>query len=224
MIYARSQQKGLTLIEVMVVVSIFTILIIGLYSALGSGRNAWFDTDASIDLQQNIRRTLSRVTKELRESSPGIDTFSEPYVNIQDGAGINSTDVLEFRIPIICEEDISVINQDTEIAHWGAPLSWGCSSYECMDADASCATLDYKYIRYLIDENNQLLRRIIRPDGTEVREDVFADNIIGFQVNSNNPSPNNTIITVAIEASKKSVVGRLIEAFASVDVQLRNRG
>ncbi|MBF0385914.1 MAG: hypothetical protein HQL27_08600 [Candidatus Omnitrophica bacterium] len=50
-----------------------------------------------------------------------------------------------------------------------------------MEADNDCGTFDYKYIEYLINGNNQLLRRVLDDAYGVVKEEIFAQNISNLQ-------------------------------------------
>lgn len=82
--------KGFTLLEVMVVILIFSIMFAAIFAILTYGRVAWDTADKRIRLQQETRRAMDVITKELRQSSiNGIDDFT-----VGSLAGI-----IIFRIP-----------------------------------------------------------------------------------------------------------------------------
>ncbi len=212
-------KKGFTLVELMIVVVILAIMIGGAYFALTTGESTWFSTDASITVQQNLRQTVEKMTRELTES--GLDQNGVAQYTVNDGTGVNGSDTIRFSIPVICHTGDNVIDANTDVAHWGAPLTWGCTSSSCMDADDVCATVEYKYVYYLLGNNNQLLRRVLNPGGVTIREDILADGILDLQMTV---SADLKVITLNITAQKNSALNRLITAATSIQVFLRNRG
>ncbi len=213
----REEKGGFTLVEMMLSIAVFLIVAAGVYTALSTGRTTWLDSDASIELQQNLRLTLEKITRELHES--GFDKFGIWQVTIGDGTGTNGTDTLRFSIPIICHSGDNVIDSNGDIAYWGAPLTWGCTTSGCMDADDNCFTRDYKFIQYEIDPNNQLLRIILDTNSVAVRQDIIARNISNFQITS---SIDREIVNLQIVAQKTSGTSRVISASVAMDVYLRN--
>ncbi len=211
------KRGGFSLVETMMTTSIFLIVAVGTYSALSSGRSTMFETDTSMTLQQNLRYTLEKVTRELQES--GFDKNGVWQVALSDAAGVNNSDILRFSIPIICHSGDSVIDSNSDVAYWGAPLTWGCTSSSCMDADDNCNTVDYKTLEYSINSSNQLLRKVLDNNSVAVRQDVVAQNITDFQLTN---SADQNVVTLQISAQKKSPTSKTLTAAAGMDVYLRN--
>ena len=71
--------KGFTLVELLVVTAIFLAMIGAVYASLYTGRDSLLSTKAQIQLQENLRRTVQRVTRELQEtglsSYLGMETY-----------------------------------------------------------------------------------------------------------------------------------------------------
>lgn len=208
---------GLTLVESLFTLVIFLLVVGGIYGVLAVGQSTWFETDASIGLQQNIRLVLQKITRELNES--GFDKNGSWQVTISDGTGPGGSDVLRFSVPVICHGGDSVIDANGDVAHWGAPLTWGCTSSSCMDADDDCATVDYKYVEYSMNADNQLTRKVLNPALATQREDLIAQNISDFQLSN---SVNRNVVTIQLTAQNQSLMGRMVTSSASMDVYLRN--
>lgn len=215
----KIKNNGFTLLETIVSIAIFVLAIAGVYTLLLTGQSTFFNEDTNIDIQQSLRATLERITRELHQS--GFDKNGVLQVSILDGAGEDGTDVIKFSMPIICHDGDCIIDANGDIAHWGAPLTWGCTSPACMDADNDCMTIDYKYVAYLKDAQNRLIRRVLDSGNGAVREDVVACNITDFQASL---SPDQNLVTVQTSAQKKSVTHRVIKASTRMEVYLRNRG
>ncbi len=217
--YTKKNCRGFTLVETILAVAIFMVVAAGMYAVLASGRTTWFDTNTSIELQQNLRFMLEKTTRELNES--GFDKNNIWQVAIADGTGVNTTDILKFSIPIICHSGDKIIDSNGSVAYWGAPLTWGCTTSSCMDADNDCATRDYKQIQYALDNSNQLIRSVLDNGGAVVRQDVIARDITDFQLTS---SVDQKVVTLQITAQRKSSANRTLVATVSMDVYLRNKG
>lgn len=201
------------------VVLILAVMVNVMYMSLSAGNESWNTTNAQIQLQESLRLTSLRISKELRES--GKDSNGVSQVVINDAAGVNHSDILKFSIPILCESTGSIIDEDGDVAYWGASLTWGCHDYSCMDADNNCSTLDYDQISYSIDSNNQLIRKVLNDMGATVRQDIFAQNVTDFQATIN---ANETMVTLTINATKNTDSNRPITADNTINVFLRNRG
>jgi prepilin-type N-terminal cleavage/methylation domain-containing protein len=211
--------KGFTLIEMFVVTAIFTVIVGGMYLTLNTGRTTWQRTDAQMQLETDLRQVLEKMSRELRES--GSDQNGTMQLTIEDGAGKANSDIVRFSIPVVCKSGTSVIDANGNVAHWGAPLTWGCSSSSCMDADNDCSTVDYKYVEYRIDNSYQLVRRILNGALTLIRTDVFAVNVTDMQ---GSLSTDSNIVTLTITASGVTHLHLPITISRTQEIHLRNRG
>ena len=211
-------KKGFTLVEVLIVVAIIAVMIRGIFLTLSTGQNTWMTTDVQIQLQDNLRITMDRVSKELRESGSAAGVMK---ITINDAAGVNGSDIIKFSVPILCNAGTSIINANGDVAYWGAPLTWGCTDSTCMDADDDCNTADYSFIQYELDANKQLIRKVLNPGANVIRQDVFAQNISDFQASL---SADQNVVTLMVTAFKTTNLKRQVTATKSMDVLLRNRG
>lgn len=66
-----SRNKGFSLVEIMVAVSIFVGLMFILFAVLSGGRRAWHTSEAQIDVNAEIRKVMAKITAELSEAGPG---------------------------------------------------------------------------------------------------------------------------------------------------------
>lgn len=82
-------KKGLTLIELMVVLLIFTIVFSAIFAILTVGRSSWQIGNMQIQVQQEARRAMEAMTRQLRGAS-NIDPYS-----FADGV---SVDYLKFTL------------------------------------------------------------------------------------------------------------------------------
>ena len=60
------KQKGLTLIELLVAMTITGILGAGIYRTFVGQQHTYEVQDQVVDMQQNVRMAISRMTRELR--------------------------------------------------------------------------------------------------------------------------------------------------------------
>lgn len=205
--------------ELMVAVAILTAMMGGVYMSMAAGQNSWANTALQIELQENLRLTLEKISKELRES--GSNGAGVMQVTINDNAGVNSSDVIQFFMPVICEAGQTIIDNNGDVANWGAPLTWGCTDSTCMDADDDCSTVEYSYLEYAINNNNQLERRVRNAANALVRTDIFAQKISDFQAAM---SVDQNEVTITVTALGTSMKNRTMTMTNSMVVYLRNRG
>lgn len=216
------QTNGMTLVEIMIVVLIVSFMAGGIYFVFSAGQASWFNSDIQIQMRQGLRRSLQRLSSELRQSKESTNA-ADDHADISDGAGVGTTDILTFSIPIICEAGGEFIDPVTEIIeNWGAPLNWGCTTLICMDQDQDCLFLEYKYIKYYLNSDNELVREILDENNVSKKTEVFAQDITDFQVTMSGNDANGYVYTVSISTQKDSVTHRTMVAQASMDIYLRN--
>lgn len=87
----RLHRLGLTLIEIMLVVFLFSIILAAIFSVLATGRMSWNAGESQIGVQQAARNGLDSMIKELRQA--GISTITDVPSN-----GINYSSIT-FQIP-----------------------------------------------------------------------------------------------------------------------------
>lgn len=230
------KSDGFSLVELMVVTAILAFMVSGVFMTLSTGKNAWFDTDDQIRLHEQLRKTMQRVLMEVRQSGsytdpaivcPGSDPVTM-YIEIDDNSGVGGSDILRFSMPVVCESGGSLMTDDGDVAYWRAPLTWGCASTTCMDADDDCSTEDYSEIQYLIDDNDHLLRQVLDANGNVVRTDIFAQDITDFQAVLNTPAEcdPSTTLSLTVEGTRNIGVNakRSLTITDTQQIVLRNRG
>lgn len=88
--------RGFTLLEMMVVIAIFSIIMAAVFLVLATGRNTWLSGTAYIQVQQEVRKSKEWIVKELsqgRHSTVAITAggstvdFQIP-LNVNEGGGI----------------------------------------------------------------------------------------------------------------------------------------
>lgn len=190
---------------------IFAVLMGALSTTFTTGRESWMATNTQIQLQENLRLALTKVSSELRQSQVG-------QGQIFDGTGGNNSDVLRFSIPIICQAGGSIMGATGGVAYWGAPLTWGCTDSSCMDADDDCTTLDYAAVQYSINNNAQFIRSVLNANNIAVRNEVIARNILDFQA----VLPASGVINLNMSGQLTSDARRVVTEQIDTNVYLRN--
>lgn len=101
-------KRGLSLLEILVAVGIFSIIIVAAFGVLISGRRAFETGDVQIEVEQEARRAVDYMSKELRQASSvkitapaegasgSSVTFEVPYDVDGDGDVINSLGGIEW--------------------------------------------------------------------------------------------------------------------------------
>ncbi len=236
--------KGFTLVEILVVTLIFSFIVAGTFMTMHSGQEAWRQDETQIQLQDDMRQAIARISSELRLSGSYSDqSITCPathnttlYVGVTDAGGMGTTDVITFSIPVVCESTGSIMDANGNVAYWRAPLTWGCTDSSCMDADDNCATNDYDEIEYRVRNDSNLVRRVLQPDGTVVRTDIIARDVTDFQATLNSVEicqvgsglTSSSAINIDIQMSRRFIASdnnsRLISVDDSVDIAFRNLG
>ena len=65
----NKQQKGFSLIELMVVVVILGIIVLGLVTFFTGGAKSWVAGQSQLEAQRNARQAMDRMVREIREAS-----------------------------------------------------------------------------------------------------------------------------------------------------------
>lgn len=204
-----NSKNGFSLVEILVVVSIISVMLGGIFVVFSAGESSWFTAEAGIALQESLRRTLDHVTMELRQSKTS-------QIQVFDGTGLNSSDIIRFSIPVICHNGDTLLDGSGDVAQWGATLRWGCRDAACMDADDSCTTADYEYIEYRLDAGDRLVRRVLDGNLDEVREDIFANNMTDFQIT------NGPVLSIQATARVPTAMNRVLTAQTTTSLFVRN--
>lgn len=205
-------KKAFSLVEVLISVFVFTIVSGGLYIVLAGGQSTWHTTDVSVQLQQNLRQAMQRVTRELHES--GFDSAGIAQVTIQEGAGLNNSDMLQFKVPGDWDADGDILDNSNHL-EWGSYLLWASANPAC-GAVPSCKNFS---VQYFIDTDGRFKRRVLNDTGSTVRTDTLVERITDFQV-----TRNGNIVMLQLTAQRSTVFGRSLTSTLRADVYLRNRG
>jgi type II secretory pathway pseudopilin PulG len=91
------RDEGLTLIEIIVVVFLFSIILASIFTVLATARNSCKSGASQLSVQQEARRGLNVMTKELRQARTSTISGVPP-----DGTDYSS---ITFQIPETISED-----------------------------------------------------------------------------------------------------------------------
>lgn len=65
----NNQQRGFSLIEMMVVVVILGVIVLGLVTFFTGGAKSWVAGQSQLEAQRNARQAMDRMVREIREGS-----------------------------------------------------------------------------------------------------------------------------------------------------------
>ncbi|MBU2063176.1 MAG: prepilin-type N-terminal cleavage/methylation domain-containing protein [Candidatus Omnitrophica bacterium] len=72
----RLNMRGFTLVELMVVATIFVMLILAIFAISSGGTRAWFTSEAQMDINMQARRIIQQMTDEISQAGPGRVTIT----------------------------------------------------------------------------------------------------------------------------------------------------
>lgn len=196
----RIKAGGFTLLEVLVVVGIFTLIIGTSFTLLSSSRLSTDITEAQIQVAEHARLAMDRITKELRLSH-----FSRVRIsgNLKfTAAETNPGSVINFQIPVGSYDDQLALDPNNA-------LQWGC------------AANPGHYLAYSVDGNHQLLRTAYTDQaGSNPTSQIIAQNIASVSFSRTSTSSN--LISITLVAQRQTAAGLLISHTLGSNVSLRN--
>lgn len=89
--------KGYTLVEVMVVMFILAVLSGGIFMVMSSGRQSWDISEARTALQLELRKAMSRISDDLKQSSVN-QAFIDSGLTTNFPTGV-SYPAIYFKVP-----------------------------------------------------------------------------------------------------------------------------
>lgn len=106
----KLNNKGLGLIELMVVLVILSLIILGLVTFFTGGARSWILGQSQLSAQRNARQAIDRMVREIREASDIIDSSTSSEINFNtpwstnlkySWSGIKWDPILEGTNPLI---------------------------------------------------------------------------------------------------------------------------
>ena len=83
--------KGFTLIELMIVLLIFSIILGSIFAVMTMGNKAWQSGNVQVEIQQETRKGMDSMLKELRQSSLGQITVAANTVTFRIPQSVNNS-------------------------------------------------------------------------------------------------------------------------------------
>ena len=105
--------KGLSLVEALVSILIFSLIMIAIVASVVVGRNSLFTTDTPTELRQNVLFSVMSISRELRKTAPS-------RTNLAAGASSNS---LTFQVPFDNNGDGLTVDYAGNI-EWGTAITY----------------------------------------------------------------------------------------------------
>lgn len=194
------KNSGFTFIEVMITLLVFSIISLALWAVLSTGKHAWHIGKTQIELQQETRKAMDWITKELRQSGSA-------HVQI---SGLGTT--ITFQVPVDWDNDGDIVDADGNI-EWGADgnENWAIQYLLNNNRWLLRRTLD------AYPNGNQIGMDKILADS--IRSDTPPPNALMF---TGIPAGAPTVIEIEISAQKSAIPRQLIQATLGSQVTLRN--
>ena len=110
--------KGFSLIEVLVAIVIMTVILAGVFMAMGVGQRSFFTGDTETELREDITRAVMTMDGEISQTKPtrtNLDigetansiTFSVPNDNNGDGSVVDALGSIEWSANIVYSRNAS---------------------------------------------------------------------------------------------------------------------
>ena len=217
MLFNRKTLKGFTLIEIMVVMTIFTIVIGAAYVILNSSRVAWHVGDAKIELQEDLRLAIDDMVFEIFEADPaGVViagggssiTLQTPVDENASGSWEDTT--LDGTVDFYLEHTLDASNDIV----WGAYLRREDRSVA--SGVLSFGNREGRQLSFLLS-GNDLVRRVTSA-GAVLEDFIMADDIntLNFNLDANGN------ISVTVNAQKISLSRQPVVYVVTTAISPRN--
>ena len=204
-----SNPRGFTLVELSVVLLIFPMLMISVFSVLDMANVIFHTNDVYSRLNQSAMQTLRYISREVGQTSPNLEPA---HLNLaRDGA---NNSIVRFQIPVDWDGDGDVVT-----AGFNPNVEWGI--YDEVGRIQSGRLNGWA--RYSV-VNNQLIREVLDAGQNPIANlrQVVANNVQNFSV-----VQAQNILSMAVTLNGTDVIGqsgrqRTIQASLTSDTTLRN--
>ena len=192
--FARLRVRaGFTLLEVMVVLVLFSLVVGGLMTTLLTGQASYAVSEAYIQVQQEVRRAFDDMTRELREAG-GTITATAAQLEFQVSLGYDRTDVAGCPADAVC---------------WGAQGSDGLEQ-----SDWS--------VRYRLD-GTQLIREVLDDTATVQGTRTLANYVDAAASSFAWDSGNRTMTTVVAGRYQHPLATQAVQTIGPLTSRVRLR-
>lgn len=233
--FPSSRHKGLTLIEILVVIAIFSILATMLFTVFRGGLDAWRKMEVHLDIYQNARTALEQMSHEI--SSALIDQRSSDtakwapfYGNYERAAKIEADsdrDEIFFVAPLenagdtdLCEVGYWLRKKDNMLMrhfrNFKAPEDLPVK-YDFTDADSK--DVESEFVPNIKDLQFKYYYRAsagVGPAATADRWDSTKNNLSNYDANGNEKNPDGLPEAVEIALTVQSRDGKENKTFTTL--------
>ena len=205
---SAGNQKGFTLVELMMTGALLSLLSLSLYAVLNMANVIFHTNDVYSRLNTSAMQTLRSISKEIGETSPNT---TPSRLNISTSGG-NST--VRFQVPVDWDNDGDATSGTTNPA-----IEWGAYS---LINEGENGTLN-GWIRYSVS-NNQLVRDVLDASLVQVAgsSKIIANNVQSFTVTKNSSKVTMTLTLQATDIYGQRGASRNVTATLSSATLLRN--
>lgn len=171
-----ARQKGFTLVEALVAAAIIPLVFFAVFAVFHSSQVVFQTNGTFARLNQDSMQILRHISREIGQSSPNL--LPSRFTLTTDG---NNNSVLTFQIPVDCDNDGDVVDEDGQSCNPDADTrietEWG--AYD--DVNAGVNGRLNAWARYSV-VNNQLIREVLDPNQNAIAASrrVIANDVQTF--------------------------------------------
>ena len=195
--FKDDKKYGFTLVELLVVMGIFTLIVGVSFSFLSTGRFSAQLTEAQLEAAERGQTALSRITRELRLSAPLRVTLSD---NVSRVSSLLQGSVVNFQVPVGVYDDTLNLTSMYDV-RWGTE------------------TVEDSFLAYSVDADDQLIRSTYSTiNGSDAVSEVIGQGISSLAFIRTSSSSD----LLTVEITSQSEVGSKILS-QTVHTRLRFR-
>ncbi|MCU0651586.1 MAG: prepilin-type N-terminal cleavage/methylation domain-containing protein [Candidatus Omnitrophica bacterium] len=199
----RNFKNGFTLAEVLITTSILAVISVAIFSVFMTGVSSWQIGEAKTQTQQETRRAMEMMSKELRLSS----AYHLQVLNDSGIQAYSGTRII-FQMPVYSQQQVQV---DT-----GGQLVWGAEGTQGY-------WVSYQLVIPQGETSGQLKRLVLTGDKiTKISSAVLANRVAAIEFNG---LPNNTYTPSSLEIilTKRNIIkGTETDMLLKSRIWLRN--
>jgi Tfp pilus assembly protein PilE len=203
-------QKGFTLVELMVIIVLLPLLFFATFSSLSMANVVFQTNNVYANLNQSAIQTLRYLSREIGQTSPNT---SPNHLTISTTNG--NSDV-RFQIPVDHDGDGDAVTSSMNPA-----VEWGV--YDIANNKTSGNARLNGWARYYV-QSNQLIREVLTNGLASVggTSTVIANNVQAFTVSKSTNTLTMAITLQSTESSSHGGAARTIQTSMSSRTLLRN--
>ncbi|MBU2541036.1 MAG: prepilin-type N-terminal cleavage/methylation domain-containing protein [Candidatus Omnitrophica bacterium] len=131
MVIKHLKNKGMSFLEIVVSLAIFSVILTAIFTVLFTGRLYWRIGTTQLDVQQQARQAISFIAKELRQTRAGTGRVAGgPAVAILENLPADDTAYtsVTFRVPQDGDGDGIVVNAGGQVVEWSDKITYCLNS------------------------------------------------------------------------------------------------